>query len=252
MNILPSACLAILATTSASSAAVIRQTSFENETLGSLYVDTSDPNIEHALVNNPGQSIVNSTVTTELGYNAIFEPIRDPSIGLSNGGPVGVVSNPAPPQPFTDGSQGYQISNTNGGFFLNFETISLAGVENPTLSFDFFLTETNWTLDDAIAITISDPVNFVSIEVIPDTFLTGTDIDDLLFNGLDAEGQWHSASIDLSSLAFAELQVFLDTDTTNKALFLDNVVFKSNPIPEPSTLALLSGLLLTSVVRRRH
>lgn len=97
---------------------IIATTSFENETVAAQYIDTGDASVDHDLINNSGQSPVDSTVITELGYDASYVNSRG-SIGLTDGDFVGVTSFTGTVGSFTDGSQGYQMSDMDGRMVLS-------------------------------------------------------------------------------------------------------------------------------------
>ena len=113
---------------SVASFAQISGTSFEEPAVFSIeYTDTDDANVAHDLINNPDEPIVNYTSTGgELGFNARYEPYDTPGDGLTDGDFVGVTDfTPTNNDPYPDGDQGYQISDSDGNFILEFE-ISIA------------------------------------------------------------------------------------------------------------------------------
>ena len=74
-------------------AAIIAFTSFEDPAaIGGTYTDTGSASVDHDLVNNPGQPLVDFTATgNELGFNAVYLNTRS-GPGLTDGDFVGVTS----------------------------------------------------------------------------------------------------------------------------------------------------------------
>ena len=78
---------------------VIAFTSFENEPVfGPLHIDTGNPSVDHDLVNNADQSLVDSTAGPPgLGFDAAYSDTPNGSTGLTDGDAVGVTD--IPPEP---------------------------------------------------------------------------------------------------------------------------------------------------------
>ena len=156
----------VLASTSIASAQVISFTSFENDSTGAQYTDTFVGAGDHDLVNNAGEADVDSTNTVgDLGFDASFIDSRS-SNGLTDGDFVGVTNFTGTVGSFTDGTQGYQISDPDGLFVLTFDPVNLAGITTPvTASIDYFLGSSGYESDDFLRIgldldgTIVDLIN---------------------------------------------------------------------------------------------
>lgn len=208
--------------------AQIASTSFEEpEAIGGQYTDTGDPAVAHDLVNNPDEPIIDFTSGGgEIGYDASYVPYDEPGDGLSDGDFVGVTTfTPTGDDPYPDGEKGYQISDADGNYILEFDSIDLAGTNSPTVSIDYFISETGYEGDgtenasgsDRIRIYVRDLTNTTEIDIL-DT--TGNDINDL-----GIEGVWTTGTVDLESDTEVQLVIEVRCNSSNEAFFFDNVVF---------------------------
>lgn len=211
---------------SVASFAQISGTSFEEPPIFSVqYVDTGDATMAHDLVNNPDEPNVNYTSTGgEMGFNARYEPYDTPSDGLTDGDFVGVTDfAPTGDDPYTDGVQGYQISDSDGNFILEFDQVDLTGVTDPTLTLDYFITETGYEGDgtvnesgsDRLRIYVKDLTNGTELDIL-DT--TGSDINDL-----GIEGSWISGSAPVLPNTTVQLVIEARVNASSEEFFFDNV-----------------------------
>lgn len=220
-------------------AATIAATSFENETPGTQYQDTGDPAVDHALLNNPGQSPVNSTVASELGYTASYQNTLN-GVGLTDGDFVGISNFTGDVGAFTDGVQGYQLSDTDGQMTVTFAAVDLTGETDVVFSLDYFANSTGWEIGDLLQISLTTDLGTTFI-----INTIGSDIDDLMI-----EGRWVTASIPIPDAATtATATVSFTSNSASESLYLDNVRFEV--VPEPST-SLLVGLAIFGLIRRRR
>ncbi|PVW14174.1 T9SS type A sorting domain-containing protein [Marixanthomonas spongiae] len=225
---------------SVASFAQIAGTSFEEpEVFSGKYTDTDDPATAHDLVNNANEPLVDYTsIGGELGFDARYEPYDTPSDGLSDGDFVGVTDfTPSSEVLYTDGDKGYQISDADGNFILEFDTVDLTGVTDPNLTIDYLFsinsdpTNGNYEGDgtvnesgsDRLRIYVRDLTNGTEIDII-DT--TGSDIDDLVpFDAGTGEYQlaWQNGSATL--LTDTEIQLVIEgrMNSSSEAFFFDNV-----------------------------
>ncbi|MEL6813030.1 MAG: T9SS type A sorting domain-containing protein [Bacteroidota bacterium] len=213
--------------------AQIAGTSFEEPGIfGVQYVDTGDPAVAHDLVDNADEPFINWTSTgAEMGFDARYEPYDTPDVGLTDGDFVGVTDfTPGSGIPYTDGDQGYQISDADGNFILEFDEVDLTGVATPSMSIDYFLSETGYEGDgtvnesgsDRLRIYVKDLTNSTEIDIL-DT--TGNDINDL-----GIEGAWITGSVNLVADSTVQLVIEVRCNAGSEAFFFDNLVFSGDPL----------------------
>jgi len=235
--------IAVLLIGSASFAQPI--TSFEEPGVVAVqYVDTGDPAVAHDLVNNVGEPNVDYVSTGgELGFNARYEPYDSPTTGLTNGAFVGVTDvAPSGSFPYPYGTQGYQISDTDGNFILEFDTVSLDWRSSQYVSLELALSingdgstgnyEGDGTVNeegsDRLRIYVKDLTNATEADLFNST---GMDLDDLV--PVDSgtgmyimHWQWLQAGL----LPNTDVQLVIEArmDDSNEAFFFDYVFFSGN------------------------
>ncbi len=203
--------------------------SFEDETPGSQYVDTGNAAVDHDLVNNAGESPVDSTSATTtagtLGFDATYVNTRN-DVGLTDGDFVGVTNFTGDVGAFTDGTQGYQLQDADGLMRVTFDTIDLSALGDVAFSMDYFLNETGWEADDLVRIYLD--TNAADVTIFDST---GQDIDDLA-----VEGSWQQGTATLdASLTSVALVVELDSNSGSESLYIDNISFaETGPAPATS------------------
>ncbi|MDP7008315.1 MAG: hypothetical protein QGI78_01955 [Phycisphaerales bacterium] len=195
-------------------------TSFEEPLTGEKYFDTGDAAVDHQLVNNAGQAMVEwAAAGAEMGFTAWYVNTRN-DVGLTDGDYVGVTNyTGGGVGSYPDGVQGYQLSDTDGLMRVDFDTATGSGSWN--LSLDLFVASTGWEADDAIVIDLV--VDGGAVLTILDT--NGQDIDDL-----GIEGGWLNWLQDLTGYTEATLRVSLDSNSGSEAIYMDNIVFSTNAI----------------------
>ncbi len=214
---------------SVASFAQIASTSFEEPAVFTVqYIDTGDPNVAHPLADNPDEPFVNWTSSGgEMGFAARYEPYDTPGDGLTDGDFVGVTDFAATVVEYTDGLQGYQISDADGNFILEFDTVDLSGTSAPGLSMDYFVTETGYEGDgtvnesgsDRLRIYVKDLTNATEIDIL-DT--TGSDINDL-----GIEGAWRLGTASLLPDTTVQLVIEARMNAGAEAFYFDNIVFEA-------------------------
>ncbi len=239
--------LVVAATASEGMGALIASTGFENETPASQYADTGNQAVDHDLVNNVGESPVDSTSSSttagDLGFDASYVNTRN-DVGLTDGDFVGVTSFTGTVGSYVEGSQGYQMSDADGKMVLEFDAVDNGGGAL-FVGLQLFVQSTGWETgspSDQITVVVSTDQGDVTLL---DT--AGGDIDDL-----NIEDEWMLLTADLTGKTNAVLTVTLDSNSGNEAIYLDDVRFGTTvtDVPEPASLALLAlgGL---AVIRRR-
>lgn len=234
-----------LAAAASAGGQVIAFTSFENAFVGDQYVDTGDAGMDHDLVNNAGQSVVDFLADgVEIGFDSFYFNSRN-DVGLTDGDFVGASNFTGTVGSFTDGVQGFQLSDADGTMRTTFDTVT-SPLGAPRVEFewslclDFFVQETGWESDDRIRIWVD--ADGTEIDIF-NTF--GSDIDDLAI-----EGGWNTAFLNLTGYVNVTLMVELESNAATESLYLDNIVFKTG-IPTPGSLAIL-GLGGLAATRRRR
>jgi len=201
-------------------------TSFEEPPVFSVeYTDTGDPSIAHNLLNNQNEPFVNFTfIGGELGFSARYEPYNTPGDGLTDGDWVGVTEQ-APSLPFPDGEQGYEISDVDGNFILEFDPLITS---SPTILIDYFINETGYEGDgttntsgsDRLRIYVKDLDSNIEYDLL-DT--TGSDINDL-----GIEGNWNTASLTIEDSPNINIQLIIEARTNSgaEAFYFDNILIE--------------------------
>jgi hypothetical protein len=232
------------------SAITIASTSFENEdALAGAYINTGDKTMDHDLVNNDGEPVVDSTASStmagDLGFDARYENTRD-SNGLTGGARVGVTDSTTTVAAFPDGTQGYLLSHVRGKMILEFDPVIIDGHAPVLFSIDYFVQETGWESSDEIQV-------FLTIDGATTVDIVNSSLVDI--DSLDIEDEWIRGEADLTGLGTsAVLTVALDSDSSAESLYIDRVTFTGDPVPTPEPGALLLALLgtcVSSLIRTR-
>lgn len=188
-------------------------TSFEEPATGGQYTDTGDANLAHDLVNNPGEASVDFvSVGGEMGFDARYVPFATPDVGLTDGDFVGVTNFTGAVGSYTDGTQGYQISDPDGTMVVEFDTIDISGHSNVEVSLDVFIASTGWEDADSLII-------YVVVDGIRQDILIG-DEPYLESN----EGSWMTLRKNISGNE-AYLVIEGTSNASSEAFYFDNVNF---------------------------
>ena len=136
------------------SAAVIAQTSFEGEpAVPGFYTDTGDPGSDHDLANHAAEPLIDSTAAStaagQLGFDARYQDSRG-AVGLTDGDHVGVTSDVSAVAAYSDGVQGYHLSDCDGTAVLEFAPVDLSQ-NGVVIQVDVFVREADWESDDGFA-----------------------------------------------------------------------------------------------------
>lgn len=244
MNRILASSVAVLGLAAAAQADTIAYTSFEEQGVfaGVQYVDTLPANTNHALLDNADEPFVNWTFNGgELGFTSYYTNTRD-DVGLTDGDFVGTTDFTGVVGAYTDGLQGFQISDSDGLMTTTLDTVDLTGYRNLSVCLDFFAQETGWESDDYLRIWVTVDGN-TNIDLLN---TSGSDIDDL-----DIEDRWITTQLSLDGYTTAQLHFELDSNSSSEAVYFDNVLFKGELIPAPAS-ALLLGLGGLALGRRRR
>ena len=219
--------LCLVAAGTTANAEILFTQGFEGEDYlgGKYFADNPDGILEgetFSLVNNAEQAAVNGE-----GFYATMTYTG--GSGLSDGDFVGVSNFTGAVGEYTEGTQGYQISDSDGIFNL-----FLDGVAGATsVSLDYFVNSTGYEGLDFISISAGGVSGLNTID---------QDIDDL-----EIEGEWRT--ITWTNLTSSEVFISVDFNSASEAIYIDNVQWSSTPIPAPGALALLG---LAGLARRRR
>lgn len=207
--------------------AQIAFTSFEDPLLfNGSYIDQGDANSAHDLINNENEPLVNWLSTgNELGFSARYVPYNDPGVGLTDGDTVGVTDRKSVVSAYPDGLKGYEMSDCDGNFILEFDPVDLTGVSNPSVSIDFFIAETGYEGDGIENVSASDRLR-IYIKELNQGFetdllnTTGSNINDL-----SIEGVWITTAINLETNSQVQLIIEARNNAGVEAFFFDNLLF---------------------------
>jgi len=229
-------------------ASVIASTGFEYEMLGVPYKDLGDATVNHDLVNNAGESLVDSTLVAlgfgDWGYDASYIKSSG-SGGVTEGDAVGVTGDLSEVGGFTEGVQGYQFEDSDGVFVLTFDTIEMPVCGDAVVSLDLFVASSTWELSDWVHIyAVTDSGSHTMIDT------TGLDIDIDLFDGQSLEGQWTNVTAAFSCCS-VQLVVEFESNANVETMYIDNVTLAT--APEPLSILLMGvGGLVTMRYKTRH
>ena len=205
--------------TGCSGSYVVAHTSFEDPfTISSVkYTDTGDDSVDRYLWNNLNQPHVshNQSSGSEMGFSLYYE--SNGGVGLTDGDYFGTVNYTGTVGNFTDGNNGYQMSDVDG-----VTTLILDSVNAEYVNFDMFLQDTSYetsTPIDYLVILFNGTYSQVQI-----LNTTGYDIDGDFQSYL---GNWTSVVTDISSAGAGTLEVTFSSNAATESLFLDNIEFTS-------------------------
>ena len=207
---------------------IIGYTSFEEPAIGGKYYDTGDAATDHPLVNNDGEASVNydpGETGQELGFSAYYTNTLD-DVGLTDGDYIGVTDfTPSTEIGFSEGNQGYQLSDCDGLVTVTLDTVYLSDASAPQMSLFYFIKDDGWETNDFVRIWVE--TNSGEIELLN---TDGSDIDDL-----GIEGTWNNLSSDLTGYSWAILNFELQSNAGYEALYLDFIQFTDGEINFPPT-----------------
>ncbi|MGE9270435.1 MAG: PEP-CTERM sorting domain-containing protein [Verrucomicrobiales bacterium] len=221
-------------------AATIASQGFEETTTSGSYTDTGDSSLDHDLVNNVGEAPVD-VLNGGITFDASYVNTRN-SVGLTDGDFVGITDYDGTVGAFTEGSQGYQISDPDGLMVITSQSIDISGVASVYLYFDYFIGSTGYETDDLFYARYTIDGN-PAIDIVS---TAGSDIDDLAI-----EGEWIGSLTNLGTGSSLVIEFGFDSNAAPEAVYLDNIIVADEPVPEPS-VALLGCFGLLGILRRRR
>ena len=198
---------------------IVAFTSFEEPLNGTQYTDTGDNGVSRLLWNNPGESHVahNASGTGEIGFRLHYQSTG--GVGLTDGDYFGAVEYTGTVGSFTEGQQGYQMSDVDG-----ISTLILDPVDAEIVQFDLYVqqkltngVDANWETSDSISVWYEGANSVVSI-----LNTTGTDIDTAHAGLL---GTWTTFTVNLTGSGVGSLKFSLESNAATEAIYVDNVTF---------------------------
>ena len=205
-----------------SSQSVDGYTSFEDPfTIASVkYTDTGNESVSRYLWNNANEPHIahNQTNGTEMGFTLYYTSTG--GVGLTDGDYFGTINYTGTVGNFTDGNNGYQMSDVDG-----IATLALDDITAETMTFDFFLQDTGYETSSPVDYLV---IRFVGansdIEIVN---TTGYDIDTDNSSWLDT---WTTMTVMIAVAGHGHLEVEFASNSALEALYLDNIQFTSTVV----------------------
>jgi len=230
---------------------LIAYTSFEEPGVfpGVQYIDTGDPTADHLLINNPGQPLVNWIQTgpaSELGFSSVYSNMRR-SVGLTDGDFVGVTNATSLFPAYPSGSQGFQMSDTDGLMTTTLAPVALGDFLSPIASARIFIASTGWEADDHIRVwtTVDGGIEIDLLDT------QGQDID-----SLGIEDSWITLSADLTGYTMATLAFQANNNSGPESIFVDDIQFNGTavtaPVPVPGAFILATLGLSVAIWKKKE
>jgi len=204
------------------SQSVVAYTSFEDPfTIASVkYNDTGDASVSRYLWNNANEPHIahNQTNGSEMGFTLYYTSTG--GVGLTDGDYFGTINYTGTVGNFTDGNNGYQMSDVDG-----IATLALDDITAEVMTFDFFLQDTGYETSISVDYLV---IRFVGansdIEIIN---TTGYDIDTDNSSWLDT---WTTMTVMIGAAGHGHLEVEFASNSAVEALYLDNIQFTSTVV----------------------
>ena len=206
-----------------SSQSVVGYTSFEDPfTIASVkYTDTGDASVSRYLWNNGTSEphiAHNQTNGSEMGFTLYYTSTG--GVGLTDEDYFGTINYTGTVGNFTDGNNGYQMSDVDG-----IATLALDDITAEVMTFDFFLQDTGYETSNPVDYLV---IRFVGansdIEIIN---TTGYDIDTDNSSWLDT---WTTMTVMIGAAGHGHLEVEFASNSALEALYLDNIQFTSTVV----------------------
>ena len=156
-------------------------------------------------------SFTASVTGSDTGYDAYY--VSTGSVGLTDGDYVGVTSYSTTVGSFTEGTQGYQMSDTDGIMIVN--TTSVSAVDS--VSLDLFVQSTSWETSDYVTVSFIGTTTTVLLDT------NGFDID---LDFPTYEGVWTTVSGAVSGDGY--ISVEFSSNAATESIYIDNIMFYSD------------------------
>ena len=156
-------------------------------------------------------SFTASVTGSDTGYDAYY--VSTGSVGLTDGDYVGVTSYSTTVGSFTEGTQGYQMSDTDGIMMLNTTTVSAVD----SVSLDLFVQSTSWETSDYVTVSFIGTTTTVLLDT------NGFDID---LDFPTYEGVWTTVSGAVSGDGY--ISVEFSSNAATESIYIDNIMFYSD------------------------
>jgi len=206
-----------------SSQSVVGYTSFEDPfTIASVkYTDTGDASVSRYLWNNGTSEphiAHNQTNGSEMGFTLYYTSTG--GVGLTDGDYFGTINYTGTVGNFTDGNNGYQMSDVDG-----IATLALDDITAEVMTFDFFLQDTGYETSNPVDYLV---IRFIGansdIEIVN---TTGYDIDTDNSSWIDT---WTTMTVMIGAAGHGHLEVEFASNSALEALYLDNIQFTSTVV----------------------
>ncbi len=205
-----------------SSQSVVGYTSFEDPfTIASVkYTDTGSESVSRYLWNNANEPHIahNQTNGSEMGFTLYYTSTG--GVGLTDGDYFGTINYTGTVGNFTDGNNGYQMSDVDG-----IATLALDDITAEVMTFDFFLQDTGYETSNPVDYLV---IRFIGansdIEIVN---TTGYDIDTDNSSWLDT---WTTMTVMIGAAGHGHLEVEFASNSALEALYLDNIQFTSTVV----------------------
>ena len=204
------------------SSGVVSHTSFEDPfTNGLQYTDTGSQSVSRYLWNNANEPDIahNQTTGAEMGFTLYYT--SNGGVGLTDGDYFGTANYTGTVGNYTDGTQGYQMSDVDGT-----ATLSLEDVTADSMTFDVYVqgaTPSN-SYEDTDNLIIRFVGSSSTLELVNVIGASGSSN-----NGGFAPymGFWTTFSENISSLGQGNLEFEFTSNAGRESIYIDNVTFTS-------------------------
>jgi len=205
-----------------SSQSVVGYTSFEDPfTIASVkYTDTGSESVSRYLWNNANEPHIahNQTNGSEMGFTLYYTSTG--GVGLTDGDYFGTINYTGTVGNFTDGNNGYQMSDVDG-----IATLALDDITAEVMTFDFFLQDTGYETSNPVDYLV---IRFIGansdIEIVN---TTGYDIDTDNSSWIDT---WTTMTVMIGAAGHGHLEVEFASNSAEETLYLDNIQFTSTVV----------------------